>query len=253
LNAQISTNVPLPASRYSSDFWGNFSAASLRNLGGHDTPASDGSSSSAVGLNNGFVAARYKVSAGNSVGLVQNLTSTPLESKVASLGDAAVSLKNDSLFQRGAFNISSEELVYAPTSDSSRTASEVVAVRGVLTLNYNVPHSRVSIGSYSFAHGASYSNASQAATAGSDEVFVYQAPYANYKLARNSALSLWVDLIQMHKKIHERGVSFDNMAVKPGYSWDVNSKVNLNPYVSFYPKNFIAATTYVGMFVSLRM
>ena len=233
-------------------FWGNLSGAGFDNMMAGDTPATDGSSASAQGLNAANIAVRYRLGEGRSVGILQNLTSAPGKGDPLEMGDIAATYKIESWVDRGTFKLDGEFLAYAPTSVASRTATSIGALRAVITINRDFPGTLFSVGSYSFVNTSGYQDRIAAAANSSDDVSFYQAPYANYQLTTNTSAAIWIDLLMLHQRTGQQNWTYDQPDLKPGWSWDFAKNMNLNPYVNISTHDPRWENTYLGVFLSMK-
>jgi hypothetical protein len=120
--------------------------------------------------------------------------------------------------------------------------------------SYDVPKTRLNLSVYSYL-AAYLPSAGTPATARTYRVVV--APYGSYSFTDNFQATVWVDLLdaRRHGQSHFFGGLGDNLQdidIEPGFNWDINKYVSVNPFLNIYPKNPTLASTSFQLAVSAR-
>ncbi|MGZ6371698.1 MAG: hypothetical protein ACXWPM_13150, partial [Bdellovibrionota bacterium] len=127
------------------------------------------------------------------------------------LDDPFVELSHAHLYQNGGFNLVGQFRVYAPISSSMN--NQFGAIRTNQIVSYDVPGTKLSLGSYSFVKAIGYTNGGTG-----NDVIIHVAPNATYQFHPKVAATLWVDAIELAHKVGTTGMTFVNsdMDIEPG-------------------------------------
>jgi len=150
-------------------------------------------------------------------------------------------------------NVYADIRAYIPATSSKVSNG---AVRLTQNTSYDVPTTRLSLGLYTFERGNMLTDVGAAGNMENFDLDV--SPYASYQLTPSLAITLWTDVVQATYSV----VGSDDLAqgwsnatpidAQLGIGWDITPKVNLNPYVSFFPGMMSADSTIVGAILSAK-
>ena len=164
----------------------------------------------------------------------------------------AVSIAN--LFERGHFKVSSRLTAQLPVSsqDVLRPNHLLTALTTYLFMNYEVPHSKVTLGIAGYLRGY----IPDANALDSVRTYrIYVAPNVNYQITQSVAATLWIDLLQLNRSRGTHfisGVSNDPIDIEPGINWDISKNFSINPVINIYPAHPTLASTSFQAFIVAR-
>jgi hypothetical protein len=150
----------------------------------------------------------------------------------ASLLNPFLRLNNASIFNRGGFNFGGDVRAFLPVSQAAVNSKLITAVRTNQTISWEVPGTRLTIGSYSFVQGNFfYDNA-----AGQNDMSLYLGPNIAYQITPKLAFTMIYEM----SATHARGTGWTafNAGIpdlEPGLSWDITPNVNFSPYINIFP------------------
>jgi len=193
-----------------------------------------------------------KLANGASIGAAMNFGYTTVANSGLEMQDPYLSIKKG-LIDKNGFNLMGQIRAYAPVTTASQAANQIGRTRFVLVQNYTPNNSRWSVGVTAYAQAYLY-NANRAENA--TKLKVLAEPSINYQIKPNLTAGLMYDMLAKNKYDNSFFKFFeaDETALAPNISWDVNSRLNLSPYISIPTGKRIAAdTSTINMLLSLRL
>lgn len=174
------------------------------------------------------IAMGYKLNATTGVGAALNFLAAQKDKGGLMLLNPYIHAKKADLIKRGKFSMAGQARLYPSIMEDSRNKGIVAYTRLMTISNLDLGKSRASVGAVAFAQPYLYN--SKRANHANFAKF-YLAPNMNYQIRDNIGVNLAFELVGANK--HEDG--FLNMyetgesCITPSLSWDLNSRVNLNP------------------------
>jgi hypothetical protein len=149
------------------------------------------------------------------------------------LGDVGVKAFNRKTLNFGGFNLYTNIILQAPTSDSSQGRHQKFAIKTTPNVRYTIPHSDIKLGAWTEAKA--YLGVSKGKT-----FKLYAAPYVNYSLSDNFSLNLEYEM-EAHHFLGAQTLDFTNYQtdLQPGFVWNITKHILVNPYVQLFTGNKI--------------
>jgi len=189
---------------------------------------------------------------GASLGAAMNFGYTPVANTGFGLQDPFLSIRKPLLDKNG-LSLLGQIRAYAPVSSASQAANQIGRVRFVMVQNYTPTNSRWSVGVTGYAQAYLYNgNRAENAT----KLKVLAEPSINYQIKPNLTAGLMYDMLAKNRYDNSFFNFFeaDETALSPNVSWDVNSRLNLSPYISIPTGKRIAAdTSTINLLLSMRL
>ena len=249
-NSSTAVAQPRLSDHFTADYIGLFGGGALSDLGGSYSPGPNGKPNTATPqqLEN-YVGASYKISDTLKVGPRAHFYYSPVQGKNITMFDPLLQITNTDLYSRGNFKLSGYARAYLPVTAESTDSGRQIQFRFLLNPNYDVPHTRLTIGAYTYAQPASFSRFDDKNTT----FTAYFAPYLNYQLTRTVAITSLYEMAAVRMQRQGGGLAdFNNGGTdfEPGVNWDVSPNLSLNPYLNFYTGNQVSMdSTSINMLI----
>ncbi len=189
---------------------------------------------------------------GASVGAAANFVYSPIADTGFQMQDPFISISKPLVNKKG-YTLNSQLRAYAPVSDAAQAANLIGRARLVMIQNYTPSGSRWNVGLFSYAQSYVY-NGNR--TDGATRMKFLLEPSINYQIKPTLSAGLMYDMLARNR-YDQPFFSFmtaDETALSPNVSWDVNSRLNLSPYLSIPTGKRIAAdTSTINVLLSMRL
>ncbi|HAR42337.1 MAG TPA: hypothetical protein DCS07_06850 [Bdellovibrionales bacterium] len=174
----------------------------------------------------------------------------PLNQERWATYDPYLKMSHERIVQMGNFKLYADLRFHVPVSESSREAHLQGGLQSVQVATYDAPDSRWTFNLY----GSARTNFFGKKGYGSD-LELYLGPNVVYQLAPTVGLTLLYEMSGSHRYGDKPGIlRNDGTDLEPGVTWDVTPRLNVNPYLNFYPGNRLAwDTTSVGMLLNWKL
>jgi hypothetical protein len=158
--------------------------------------------------------------------------------------DPWMSLVAPKLINRGPFNLWADIRAYVPVQTSG---SMNTALRSTQIATIDIPKTRLSLGTYSYVRANSIKEASTLPNMSFDF-----SPFASYQMTPALAATLWTDIVQIDYTVNQPVIN-KPVDLSLGVGWDVTSKINLNPQITFFPGYATLEETTLGLIISAKV
>jgi len=183
---------------------------------------------------------------GNPVGSGQDLT----------MYDPSLRLNRAGIIDVGGFKLNTALTYSFPVTGNEYISrqSYVGTLTSIWSASYDIPKTRLNLSLFSYL--AAY--IPSAGTPGDSRTYrIVLAPYGSYSITDSFQLTVWFDLLdaRRHGGSHFFGGLADNVGdldIEPGFNWDINKYVSINPFLNIYPKNPTLASTSLQVAISAR-
>ncbi len=251
-------------------YWGQFKGPAVNNMSSV-SPTVDGEQNPDHRfLIDSTVSGRYKLSPNLVLGPDFRFKIKASREQDAALSDPWFTVQANKVVNRSGLNLDVNLRTYAPLTDASQQNNMVTAFRTNQILSYEVPGTRLTVGTYSYLRYDFFSSANAhnmdntlspegTLSARPDELFIYVAPNATYQLSSKVQATLWWDFVQAHKKYGAGGLISNDSAesndqdIQPGINWDITPNVSFNPYLNIYPSNPTLSATSIQAILSAKL
>jgi hypothetical protein len=148
--------------------------------------------------------------------------------------DLRIGVKNGSMVKSGNWNLYGKLDAKIPTTNASIDKGRLLSPGPTFLATFSVPKSRLSLDLWAYGRANIYT------TGNADKnslLSVGLAPAATYRLTPALAAVLYTEYngVSMGSDAFDFATAEEDFFVKTMASWDINSKVNVSPYVRFYP------------------
>ncbi|MCC7442058.1 MAG: hypothetical protein IT285_10505 [Bdellovibrionales bacterium] len=160
---------------------------------------------------------------------------TPLFGGSYVADDLRIGVKNGSIYKRGNFNLYTKLDAKIPTTDASIDQGRLISPGITAIAAVDVPKTRLTLESWLMSRMNTYTTNN--ATDDKGALGFGFAQNVSYRLSPSLATSLYVEYYGASKMadVGAMSVGEEGLYAKTYLSWDVSSKVNLSPYLQFYP------------------
>ena len=242
--ASFASEAPSPASSTTSaasesilknlyiNYFGTFHGPSTKDLSSPYTVDRTGKTGK-YGINfDSELTTAYMIDPSIGIGPVVPFIVTPVLGQGFLLGDVGVKAFDKKTISTSNFNLYTNLILQAPTSDSSKARDMTLSIKTTPNARYNFSGTRVAIGAWTEAKA--YLGVTKEKT-----FKLYAAPYANYRLTSNLSLNLEYEM-EWHHDVGQPGlVGFAayQTDLQPGFVWNITPHVMVNPYVQIFTTN----------------
>ncbi len=164
------------------------------------------------------------------------------------LGDAGVKLSHHHTIATDHFALSTNLIVQAPSSDSSKNRGMRYAIKTTPSARYTFSDPRFTLGA--FNEGKYYAKVVKGTT-----LKLWTLPYVNYKASKNFSWNLAYEM-EWHRDLGRGALEFTNYRkdIQPGFIWNATKNISVNPYLQFYTnKPLTLRDAGIGTFISATM
>ena len=248
-NSSTAVAKPRLSDHFTADYLGLFTGGALSDPGASYSPGPDGKPNPATPQQvENYVSGYYKISDTVKVGPRAHFYYSPVQGKNITMLDPLLQITDTNLYSRGNFKLSGYARAYLPVTAESTATGRQIQFRFLLNPNYEIPHTRFTVGVYSYAQPASYSgyNATNTTFA------TYLAPYVYYQLTRTVSITSLYEMAAVRMQRQGDLTSFNNGGTdfEPGVNWDISPNFSINPYLNFYTGNQISMdSTSINMLI----
>ncbi|MGK5087298.1 hypothetical protein WDW86_07045 [Bdellovibrionota bacterium FG-2] len=258
-SAETSTSS---AQQLTSDILNKMTSTAVVIIGGSalDNPASLRAPDDGVMTLDTVLGAGYKVTPEITAGVFGEVVLQPFLKRDYTFSDPAVKVSHSKLITSGTFSLAADLRVYPGLLDSTRNKDQYFAWRTTQNMNYEIPGTRLTVGSVSYMR--QYVMGPQGAAAGASEkpstdFLGYWGPNVNYQLTPKFALVALYEIYPIHKLGNGFGLASISqgypMDFEPGVSIDVTDKLNVSPFFNIYPTDAKLANTTINVTVVAKL
>ncbi len=263
LSASAETNTSTSSAQsIASDILSKTTSTTVIILGGPsvDNPASLRAPDDSVMTLDTVLSAGYKITPEITAGVFGEVVLQPFLQRDYTFSDPAVKLSHSKLISSGTFNLATDLRVYPGLLGSTRNKDQYFAWRTTQNMNYEIPGTRLTVGSVSYIR--QYVMGPQGAAVGSSgkpstDFLGYWGPNVNYQLTPKVALTALYELYPVHKLGGGFGLASISqgypMDFEPGVSIDVTDTFNVSPFLNIYPTDAKLANTTVNVTVVAKL
>jgi len=238
-------------------YFGVYRGGALSDLGSAVNPTATGSPdlTSPQGVES-LITTGYKINKNLMLGAITHFTYYPFLNPIGSdtrfqMLDPILMLSQSDIINRNGFKLSARLHVFLPLSKDDILLQQhlATAISPTLIINYDVPHSSLSLGIYGYVRGYIPNGD---ANADANSYKLYAAPNASYQISRTLAATLWVDLVQAVRTQNTgfiSGMQNGPVDIEPGINWDITKNISINPVINIYPGNPTLAATSLQAFI----
>ena len=197
-----------------------------------------------------FLTTGYKWDNGNKlVGAVADFIYTPFNGQDLMMKDPAFKIGDKKLWTLGGVTDNADLRIFAPTSAAAVKGKEITAFQTLHIVSYDVPHSRLSLGTYFVAKLSLYQDG------GSGKAFqLYLGPNASYQLSKTVQATLLYEVNAKHMYGSNVGfwdMSRDGTDLEPGINWDITPNFSINPFLNINSGGKVSMdSTWAGFYAS---
>lgn len=209
-------------------------------LAAHQRDKADGSQKGDAVYIENVLGTSYKLTDKVAVGatVVYNFTPVGIDSSGNNeLAAAYLKASNKSLISRGAYNLSGEARLYAPVSNTLIDSGYRTSVRLIQSQSLALGKSPFSLSLTTFEQAYL-----QAPSDGKKMLRFYVSPAVEAQLNKSLTAQLYYEADYSSKKGALSKITSDYL-LSSGVSWDVTSRINLNPYLSVRPNDDFGLNT----------
>lgn len=226
-------------------YWANYNGPSVGDFSSFQNNADGTSAKGNLGMAQNFdvfLIGGYKLTPDVSLGPIVEFHYRPVLGSDVTLNDAGVRLVNSHFIKIGSFNDSGDIRVLGPAQTSHRDINMVGAIESVHNMTYEVPHTKMTLGLYTFLEAWAYTSYMD----GQQSMRYYAAPNMAYALSSNVQFTVWNDLFSLRHFRGSSGFANDPIDVEPGINWDVTPYLSVNPYLNIYSGKPTLSASYIG-------
>lgn len=215
-------------------------------------PNADGSAGSPIVLSSALNP-MIKINDRLSAGITLPFDYTFVAGHTVTLYDPGLRFTDSKLISFQGFSLSNDIRAYLPTGIGSLAKNDVHTYFKLTQIaNYEIPGTKWSAGALFIEKLRIYG---QKAVSTHTPFEIYAIPMLNYQANSKVGVNFWHDVVSTAYKPDKGGLLADDLTAGMGVTWDVSSKVNLNPYIQFLPwsQGSMIDTTSLGMFISAKL
>lgn len=247
----VSATAPKLIDKIIASYWGYYSGPAVTNPTRMTLTNDTGDLDDTQGLDSTFTLG-YRLSKDISVSANYRNILTPMENTPdgdldLTTKDAWIALRHGKLINGiSGLNLSADLRAFIPIQTAGRMFT---GLRSTQTLTYEIPKSRLTIGTFTIARG-NWARGAQARAV--DNINLSLSTLANYQLTPNLAITGWSDILTYDIKFG-RDVSNKQIPVSLGVNWDINSNISFNPQLTAFPATARLNNTTIGAILSARL
>jgi hypothetical protein len=187
----------------------------------------------------GAIAVGYKLTPSTKVSANMTFIAYPVRGEGVELLNPYLAISQSNMIKSGNYKLDGSMRVYAPTSEPSRLASQITAVRLIQSQGYSV--GRWSLVMDTFIQGSFFGEDIQKKDAATGliveqnaaaQLAAYVAPSLSYQITPTLAAVVYYEAVARH---YANSDLIDwkpfGTNLNPGVSWDITPKVNFNPFL----------------------
>ena len=190
------------------------------------------------------------------VGPVINFNFYTGQTNTSTMRDSGVRIGAKNLLKTGGFSMKADVRALAATTPGDQSAHAGILWENLISLKYDVPHTKWTAGVLSFTKYHTYTDngISPKTGLGRGDWELYLAPNANWQFSRKVAATMFVDFYPLHK-IGAAGdwTTAQPADLNPGINWDITDNFSVNPGIVFYPTNPTWAATSTILYISGKL
>lgn len=192
----------------------------------------------------------YKITPDVSAGATITTKYVPVEGQAFTFSDPNLRVGHKKIIHTDNFNLSQDLRLTLPFTRASHNRGLQTALATLQVANYDVPGTKLSVGTQTFAKFSLFKTESEGTNLG-----VYVTPYASYQFLPTLAGTLAFDTGFEHAK----GAAHNEWAHLPhdlqiGGSWDVMPNLNVNPFLQLQTGGKVTLdSTMLGAFISAKL
>jgi hypothetical protein len=244
-------------------YYGWFKGPAVNNITSSN-PNLEGEQEKDTLLLDSIVSARYKVTDTFTVGPDIRFYLRPTREQDALLKDPWFTFKQAKIIDSNGWNLAIDARIYAPVSSGSQTVGMLTGIRTTQTLSYEIPNTRLTLGTYSYVRANFYApndaNQDPIANNRPDAWYFYVAPNATYQLLPTLQATLWWDFVQAHNIYRSNGIinndhegQLNDQDIQPGINWDITPNVSFNPFLNIWPSNPTLSSTSLQFILTAKL
>ncbi|MBY0472551.1 hypothetical protein K2X30_15410 [bacterium] len=170
----------------------------------------------------------WKASPSLTVGPMIYWTFEPVAEKAFVMRDPAIKFKTTPFIKTDSMTLTADLRVGLPLSQDARDTDRLTYVASLQTFNYDVPQSRWSLGVLAWERAFFYGGQGEK---DSTALEFWVGPNVSYRLSPTVQLTYIYDFNYKSSKRDRYKTLSDTPDMEAGVSWDVSSKLNLNPVI----------------------